>query len=398
MKIAFLSGSLSQQKDGVGDYTQRLRRQLARRGASVFAVALNDSHIDSAEETEDTLRLPRSAGLSRNLSQAAERLARWRPDWISLQFVPYGFHPRGILRAALRAFGELDRIPARRHIMIHELWIGQSRNDSAKNKLLGLVQKRYVLALLRQLQPLRLHTSNQAYVETLGACGWAAERLPLFSNIPISHSSRDAAERVAAPILKSHLPSFDRDKAVVAVVFGSVHPEWDPTLAIDWLAVESRPLGKRLVVAFLGRGGPPAEAWTSRLSRRADIDCVTLGEQPAEIVSSTLASSDVGLATTPSALLGKSGSFLAMSEHGMPTIVVREDWIPRGRPVSRPARLPPGVYLARDLSAASLAGLLADRRAPSSNLEAVGDQMLAALDLRACDEDASEGRDSKPAP
>jgi hypothetical protein len=53
-----------------------------------------------------------------------------------------------------------------------------------------------------------------------------------------------------------------------------------------------------------------------------------LGEQDSEAVSRLLQSADFGVATTPSSLFGKSGSFAAMVSHGLPVIAPRFDGPP----------------------------------------------------------------------
>ncbi len=46
MRITFLTGSLEQGKDGVGDYTRLLAHECASRGAAAQVVALADRHTE----------------------------------------------------------------------------------------------------------------------------------------------------------------------------------------------------------------------------------------------------------------------------------------------------------------------------------------------------------------
>src|ERR1019366_978591 len=104
MKIAFLCSCLEPGRDGVGDYARRLAGELIRQGHSCVAVALNDPHIHKTmfeqQEIEgnsiSTLRLSGVAPWSKRTVEARNWLDGFNPDWISLQYVPFGFHPKGL--------------------------------------------------------------------------------------------------------------------------------------------------------------------------------------------------------------------------------------------------------------------------------------------------------------
>ena len=90
---------------------------------------------------------------------------------------------------------------------------------------------------------------------------------------------------------------------------------------------------------------------------------------------------DLGIASHPWALIGKSGAAAAMLEHGLPVLVPRDDWRLRGASTSSAN--------ATDVLLVRLAGLdpshtdhwLATRRAPASALRRIAGDWLDALAL-----------------
>src|ERR1700730_16908643 len=104
MKIIFICGSLEPGRDGVGDYTRRLAGKLILLGHDAAAVALNDPHIqDELAGTQPVdgvtvpvLRMPSAMDAKLRFQRVKEWIEPFRPGWISLQFVPYAFHPKGL--------------------------------------------------------------------------------------------------------------------------------------------------------------------------------------------------------------------------------------------------------------------------------------------------------------
>ena len=102
MRIAFICGSIEPGRDGVGDYTRRLAAECIRQGHECRMVSLRDrgkygSEMQECEGVQIAcLRCPASMAGEERIRQAREFLDAFQPDCISLQFVPYAFHPKGI--------------------------------------------------------------------------------------------------------------------------------------------------------------------------------------------------------------------------------------------------------------------------------------------------------------
>jgi len=118
----------------------------------------------------------------------------------------------------------------------------------------------------------------------------------------------------------------ERHEFYLAGIFGTVHPEWDPEVAVSAMLPLVQRCHKKLVLVFLGRSGlTPAdfERLKARLKSRAEV--LTAGEKLAADISKILQALDLGLATTPLQIIQKSGSVAAMREHGLPVLVIRDD-------------------------------------------------------------------------
>ncbi len=319
LRVAFLCGCLAEGKDGVGDYTRALAQECEGAGVSTLAIALNDGFLPGIARGEGQVRLASRAPWRTRVEVAREAIDEFDPDILSLQWVPYSFHPRGVLwgmDAALR------RIAGGRstHVMCHELWIGAETGARVSHRVIGAMQRALLRKVIAALEPVRVHTSNPAYAGLLRRMGMAADILPMFGTVPLTGEKRPAnADRIRFGM------------------FGQLHPAWSPEPLLPAL----RGLGKRIELAHIGRMGPGEPVWTAMEQGYAgDFLFTRHGEQPPERISQFLMEMDFGIASTPLALIGKSGSAAAMIEHGLPVIVTRDDVQYRG---IAPGRVPDGV-------------------------------------------------------
>jgi len=138
VKIAFICGSLELGKDGVGDYTQQLAKELTKNEIEVLLIAINDSFIKNTLLTSQKidnkkikiLRISSHLSELDRVKKAKEQIHKFKPDWISLQFVPYSFHTKGLPFTFAKALKELGDF--RWHIMFHELWIDKPEKWSQR--------------------------------------------------------------------------------------------------------------------------------------------------------------------------------------------------------------------------------------------------------------------------
>jgi len=326
MKLAFLCSSLERGRDGVGDYSRRLGEECVKLGHHCALIALNDRHLSGGLEKAEsdaeccTLRLPAGMPWNKRVAHAVAFGTEFGPDWISLQFVAYGFHPKGIVARLPRILRRI--IDARRlHVMMHELWSGGGPEASPKQRLVGLVQRFFVLRMLKTLRPAVLHTSLPVCVEALGKAGIGAGLLPLFGSIPLADMSD--AEPLAARLRGDGQSHGNAGGApLIGGFFGSFYPEWRPEPLFGILQKVASKLDRPLHLVAAGRLGSYGEGLWDDLTRTYEqIHFLKLGEQPTRALSQFFQLVDFGIPTAPWHLLGKSSSAAAMLDHGLPILV-----------------------------------------------------------------------------
>ena len=306
MKILFIVGSLEPGKDGVGDYTRTLAGECRRLGHETFLMSLNDSWIDKPSRGDRELRLLSTMPWVSRIKAGRTFVAENHPDLVSLQYVPYSFHPTG-LSFALPKIVEaiIGRVTA--HLMLHELWIGGQIRAPFKVKVFGFCQRKIIKSLVTGMACRVIHTSNAVYARLLSRHGIEAKILPLFGSVPVIPNA------VVAP---------RNDNALRLGLFGSSHPEWSP----EELFARLQALGKPIQVCHIGRIGPGESLWNEVVQHyEAEIRFQRFGEQSFENISQFFLSLDFGVATTPLSLIGKSSTVAAMLDHGLPVIVSRND-------------------------------------------------------------------------
>ena len=327
MRITFVCASLEPGMDGVGDYTQHLAGQLIVHGHKVNIFALNDRHI--GDQIIQNLNLPIPMvriGIhvcwKKRLKVVTKILREFSPDWISLQYVSFGFHQKGIpffLPRRLRKIGKVHKW----HLMLHELWNGANRNSKFSHRLLGVFEKRIVFGLVRKLKPRLCTTSNTLYHQWLNSEKIDNQILRIFSNI----RSQDGKE------------NFRSETENAVAIFGQL---------------ESEELGRELISAaikmadfrslkwrVLGLAGPKWE----KVLRENGIPFHSSGQLGEEELSLAIRSCRFGLASTNIYRIGKSGSALAMLDNGLPLLVGCSGWVPRHK--TNHSELPEGCLECR---------------------------------------------------
>ena len=329
MKIAFITGCLESGRDGIGDYTRLLARECVSQGYECCLLSLNDHFLTEISQSEVTadevkipmLRLPVSMPWNQRTAHAENFLALCQPDWVSLQFVPYAFQEKGIVIGLSKWLRPL--VQGRQlHIMFHELWIGHHVGAKLKERLIGTVQKFFILRLVKHLQPIVLHTSNLAYVAMLQQLGISASRLPMFGAIPIAEKNGDNWLFPKLQKLGLDIKTENRNQFWLFGFFGTLHPTWPAEPLFTYLNQAGIQHQRRIAFISVGRLGTGEMLWES-LSNNYSSQFVflRLGEQLPNKISEVLNSIDFGITPTPYLLTGKSGTIAALLEHGLPVIV-----------------------------------------------------------------------------
>jgi hypothetical protein len=325
MKIILICGSLEIDRDGVGDYSRLLAGALINQGHECALLSLNDRFVNNVQNEVQlvndvkisVLRIPLGT-LKHKISYIQAWIKDFNPDWLSLQYVIFGYHNKGL---PFNLSKNLLSISGGRrwHIMFHELWLGMAVQESAKLKLWGRIQKHLIKVLIGRLKPKVINTQTQLYSIQLKKLGYNAPCLPLFSNI----TKIEGAQQ------------FKNGHVIKLVVFGTIHTG----ALIDELAADvaeySLKYNEQVLLTFIGGCGHELDKWVNAW-KSAKLDIEVMGKQPADIVSSVLQNSTIGISSTAVAVVEKSGAFAAMRAHELPVLNISKPWQPIGISIDVP--------------------------------------------------------------
>ena len=328
--FVFLCGCLEMGKDGVGDYSRRLGSELIRQGHQVSIVAINDKYIndekleeyqEDAETKIETLRLSSIIDVNTRFLYAKEWIDKKRPEWVSLQFVPYSFHKKGLpfhLPNKLRFLTEDTKV----HVMFHEpmVWIGYTKVFSIKNTLVGTLQKIIIKRLVTKCRPDIINTSNQLYQLLLARISVRASILPLFSNIKVKTYEPPHPDNL------SGLNMSNRDNYWIFVFFGRIRGELNENYLFENIVSIAEKSKKCVTFIFLGELGKNGDEkyylWQKDYPK---INFIKTGFQNDDSISWYLSISDFAVTNVPPELADRSGTIAAFKEHGLPIIFTREE-------------------------------------------------------------------------
>ncbi|MCP9929770.1 glycosyltransferase [Cyanobium sp. AMD-g] len=356
MKIVFVSDSDQPAASGVGDYTLTLCSYLRTQGieASVQSLGAPDSSLRAS---------------------LAERVQQNNPDWVSLQFVPYAYANRGLVRSSTLPWRKL-RGHLGTHIMFHEPWIGAHVGASLRERAVGLLQREGIKRAMRELQPNLVNSTNPLYCSMLFQSGIPSTRLPLFGNIPIQPETSDPYSELITTFTRD----MSRSDWVVAAFFGRIHPSTNLLAAVRRLHSKFRFQAKRLLMVSLGHC-PSAVSTFKTLAHHFPHDdaphFLVQGMMEPAALSSWMRYSDCALSTTPFIVIEKSSSAVSFVEHGVPVIVIDAGAPVRGVSLSN-QDLAPDYWLFGDKRLDSYE-ILPPRREPQPRIGLIGHRFMTTL-------------------
>lgn len=310
MKILFICGALEAGKDGVGDYTRRLAGAVQSLGHRSSIIALCDPYVvtdtvaDQLAEnsTISVLRISANTGDIDRYRRAREWTDAFEPLWISLQFVPYSFSPRGLpFNLARQIKTELVR-KRRLHLMFHEIWVGAEHRLNWKRRLTAVLQQHIIRQMISTLAPSVIHTQLPVAQRNLSHLAQHIHPLPLFSNIAV---------------FDQPLPP---GNDVLRIAFFSQAAASAPILSfLEILCCQARAAGNSIELWFIG-GNPARMRETGETINQKGIfnQIFYTGFLSPEGISAAIQQCSLGITQVPRHALGKSGSVAAFLHHGVP--------------------------------------------------------------------------------
>jgi hypothetical protein len=373
MRILFICGSLDPGRDGVGDYTRQLASACVELGHSCLLVSICDV-VDEASQIGDFQLIRRRDILHASAEQQAAlqaTITQWQPDWHSLQFVCFAFHPKGFVHAL---FSFLSVLPdgASRHIMFHELWIRQAPMMPFKLRILGLLQRLQILRAIKRWKPHQCHTSHALYHAILSENQISSKELPLFGNIPIA----PPADNGVSTLLSNHKTA--TSVRIVIVPFSQLD-RWEVLEAMTRLHALacSAELTLHIVQVGVDRNGESRWAQIKQFCEQWGWECDQLGPQDTTTVSQLMQVADFGMNSAHIQMCQKSGAVLSMLEHGLPVLCAGINPESR-RAIKRPVNA--SLFSINDDNDTLLRLLKSPpKRAPESGVIAVTQQFISDL-------------------
>jgi hypothetical protein len=320
-----MCGSLEQGRCGVGDFVLALASQLTSLGIKCTCIAIHDRYINEADDYSFRHSHIGNYDIFRFSADTPWRVkAKWLrvlipsldPNYISLQFVPYAYHAKGLPLSFLFCIYSLRNL-CRWELTAHELWVDPSL--SRRYQLLSKLQCLLFLLLHRSLKPVVVHVTNHLYQSQLSLLSIKSRVLPLFSNIPL----------IPLDVLPNR-----PEKVWRFVLFGSIYHEWQPQILLEKIE-SARNVFNIRSCQFISVGKTSAYAeilWDSLKGLSYPMFTFTrLGALPADKISEQLQLADFGISAVQDVLIEKSGSAAAMLAHGLPVIISRltlgaEEW------------------------------------------------------------------------
>ncbi|MBO9699688.1 MAG: hypothetical protein J7604_05715 [Sporocytophaga sp.] len=318
MKILFLSGSLEVGKDGVGDYCRRLSGELIRIGHNAKIIALNDNFVNNSirevhldrETPIDVLRFSSTISRNEKIQIAHNFAVEFKPDYISLQFVPYAYQSRGLPYQLVNDLKKIYKC-CNWHIMFHELWL--ENRGALKQRIISILQQKIIATLVRKIKPSVINVSIKKNQNKLTQNGISSSILELFGNIPVtSDISHDCLVTNSDSIKLLYFGVSPRADFRDVLINKIVEFVYGIGVSCELLLATNENLDKTIFVQKLLELIP---------DKFKIIDLGFLEEK--DLSSIMQYGATVGIARSEPDLLGKSGSAISMLEHGLPV------WLPK---------------------------------------------------------------------
>ncbi|MBD1393305.1 glycosyltransferase family protein [Mucilaginibacter glaciei] len=365
LQLTFLCSGLEPGRDGVGDYTRRLAAALIKQGHHCTVIAFNDRYISADEQSkqivDDTevsiFRIAAAQPAQQRFAAVKAHVQQFDPQWISLQFVPFGFHAKGLTFGLSKLLLSISKT-AQWHLMVHELWVGMDKQSPAKHIAWGWLQKQLIRSLFRKLNPAVIATQSLLYQNQLGKMGFDASYLPLFSNIPVSGVKRSRS-----------------DRTVYLIIFGNIHFGAPVKQFAAEVAAHGQSAKIKYILKIVGHCGDEQAVWLKEW-KSTGMDAELVGQQSPDRISAELINADIAITTTPVTITDKSGSFAAMREHDLPVISVSRPWHANG---FEKMAVPDGVFYYQKGNFKEFLNRAANRQHAKSNVDVLAKQLSSLL-------------------
>jgi hypothetical protein len=251
------------------------------------------------------LQIPSEYNIVSKVKLLKYHLENFNPKWVSIQYVPFAFHKKGIPILFFQKMYFIKKYKI--HFMFHEIWAGNYRIYKLSDIYLGFIQKLTIYYILSILKPNLINTNISYFKSKLNS--FTPSLYPIFGNIPFN-------------LEKKRFIEIDKSKINI-ILFGG--------LSQDLIGFEKQLLflfrlftnnGHLVTFHFVGIQNNLIAQYLELIdvyfSKKNTIEWGFLHE---DIISTILQQAQLGISRAPIELAGKSGSTIAMLEHGLPVLL-----------------------------------------------------------------------------
>lgn len=301
MTILFITNNLPPIVDGVGDYTYNLASEFARHGHQVHIICRKCEQI--RVDYGDLKVVPMVERWNRSTGRRiAEYIFNNNIDVVSLQYVPHGFHPKGLPFGLISCMEGIKKTNVRIMTFCHEVSV-EYQKGNLKQRLSEFLMKRVSKRILGLSD--YAGTSIVHYKDMIAQINKRSENIaviPIASNIPETDIQETKKQELRQTIAKD-------DETIIA--FFGMRNTTSSLAAIKNLQNQ----GHRIKILFIGK--IPAAAKDSLPS-----DCFKTGVLDTKDIYKYFLVSDIMMLpeNNISGCSFKSGSLAAAMRAGLPVI------------------------------------------------------------------------------
>jgi hypothetical protein len=324
MRLVFLCSGLEPGRDGVGDFARTLATQCAAQGHEVRLASVRDSFCATVVKSDNEFRAPDIFCHPAEARELAAWLREFNPDWASVQFTPFGFHPRGLGGKRSLFLREMLPPSTRREIMLHEIWLQPGRDGALRHRALGWAQRHSVDAWTKSgWRPEVVHTQARLHQARLRLRGVEAELLPLCTTFERANVTQAEARSTVAGWLQAKGQKVDVQTRWLGH-FGAFHQQVDEFINFTReVTNQLKPKGQHTAFLALGRAASVGAVFAQAAREVPEADFLIVGELPGEKVSLAMQACDGAFTSTPWDIIEKSSAVAAWRGLDIPVLVTR---------------------------------------------------------------------------
>jgi glycosyltransferase involved in cell wall biosynthesis len=178
MKITFLTRNYPPTVCGVGDHTFFLAQELAQKGITVSVLCFSDQTPVQSDNI-NVYPIIKSWN-TEGVSVVIDFIKKLNPHWFITQYVPHGFHPKGLPFAFSKLYLQLNRLNVPILTVFHEVKIRPEKH--LKTRILSFLQAQLADSMADKSS--KIVTSIDFYKGYLTSFSHKISLVPIPSNIP----------------------------------------------------------------------------------------------------------------------------------------------------------------------------------------------------------------------